>query len=101
MSVQVNYISKIKGKLSSNIALFADEEFKIKNLNNFFSKNEASYIEKILKNKKNNKETIISFNINENSSVILISVKKDLKGSDVENLGAQFYTFVKKNKIQK
>ena len=100
MTVQVNYTNKDKSSDLDVIVLFADEKFQIKNINNFFSKNETSYFERILKNKKNTKESIISFNINEKSTVILISIKKNLKGSDVENLGALFYSFIKKNNIK-
>ena len=100
MTVQVNYTNKDKSSNPGVIALFADEKFQIKNLNNFFSKNQTSYFERILKNKKNTKESIISFNINEKTTVILISIKKNLKGSDVENLGALFYGFIKKNNIK-
>ena len=91
MSVQVIYKNKAKLSGPGIIALFGDEKFQIKNLSASFSKNEASYIEKILKNIKNNKKSIISFNINDKSIVVLISIKKNLKGSGVENLGAQFY----------
>ena len=80
MTVQVNYINKAKSGDLVVLAIFADEKFQIKNISDFFSKNETSYFEKILKNKKNTKDSIISFNINEKSTVILISVKKNLKG---------------------
>ena len=96
MSVQVINKNKVKSTSSGVITLFGDEKFQIKNVGSLFSKSELSYIEKILKNKKNTKESIILFNINEKSTVILISIKKNLKGSGVENLGAQFYNFIKK-----
>ena len=94
MSVQVVYKNKAKSSNLGVIALFADEKFRIKNTNSFLSRNETSYIERILKNKKNTKEKIVSFNINVKTTVILISLKKDLKGFEVENLGAEFYNFV-------
>ena len=100
MTVQVNYINKPKQRDAEVIALFADDKFEIKNLSAFFSKNESNSFIKILKNKKNTKENIISFNINDKSTVILISIKKNLKGSDVENLGAKFYNFIKTNNIK-
>ena len=94
MSVQVVYKNKAKSSNSGVIALFVEDKFQLKNARSFLSKNETSYVEKILKNKKNTKENIISFNINEKTTLILISIKKDLKGSDVENLGAEFYNFI-------
>ena len=90
MSVQVVYKNKAKSGNQGAIAVFANEKFQVKNIIGFFSKNETSSLERILKNKKNTKENIISFNINEKTTVILISLKKDLKSFDVENLGAVF-----------
>ena len=98
MSVQVIYKNKVKSSSLGVIALFGNEKFQIQNLRSYFSKIEASYVEKISKNKNNTKENIISFNLNDKSTVILISIKKNLKGSDVEALGAQLYNFVKKDK---
>ena len=100
MSVQVVYKNKAKSSNLGVIALFADEKFRIKNTNGFLSKNEISYIEKTLKNKKNTKENIVFFNINEKTTVILTSLKKDLKSFDVENLGAVFYNFIKKDSFK-
>ena len=97
MTVQVLYKNKSKSSNLGVIALFSEDKFQIKNANRFLSKNEASYVEKILKNKKKIKENIISLNVNEKTTLILISLKKDLKSSDVENLGAEFYNFIKKN----
>jgi len=97
MTVQVVYKNKAKSSNSGVIALFADEKFQIKNRGDFLSNNEFSYIEKISKSKKNTKDNIISFNINEKTTIILIAIKKDLKSFNVENLGANFYNFIKKN----
>ena len=40
-------------------------------------------------------QNIISFNISEKTTVIVIAVKKDLNGHGIENLGASFFNFVK------
>jgi len=53
MTVQVNYINKAKSIDPVVIAVFANEKFQIKNISDFFSNNETSSIERILKNKKN------------------------------------------------
>ena len=52
MTVQVLYKNKAKSSNSGVIALFAEDKFQIKNTGSFLSKNEISYVEKILKNKK-------------------------------------------------
>ncbi len=100
MSVQVFYKNKAKLSDLGVVALFANEKFEIKNIRSFFSKNEALLIEKISKKKNNTKENIISFNINDKTTIILISIKKNLKRSDVETLGAQLYNFIKKDGIK-
>ena len=100
MSVQVVYKNKAKSGNQGAIVVFANEKFQIKSTSGFFSKNETSSIERILKNKKNTKENIVSFNINEKTTVILISLKKDSKSFDIENLGAVFYNFIKKNSFK-
>ena len=97
MSVQVVYKNKGKSSNSGIIALFANEVFQVKNLLGLMSGNESSFVQKILNNKKNNKENIIAFNISEKTTVIVIAVKKDLNGHGIENLGASFFNFVKKN----
>ena len=100
MTVQVLYKNKAKSSNIGVIVLFSEDKFQIKNTDGYLSKNQMSYIEKILKAKRNTKENIISFNLNENTNLILISLKKNLKGSDVENLGAEFYNFAKKNSFK-
>ena len=48
MSVQVFYKNKAKSSGLGVIAIFGDEKFQTKNLSATFSKNETSYIQKIL-----------------------------------------------------
>ena len=63
MTVQVIYKNKAKLTNLGVITLFVEDKFQIKNAKSFLSKNENSYVEKILKSKRNTKENIISFNI--------------------------------------
>ena len=100
MTVQVLYKNKAKSTNTGVIALFTEDKFQINNLETFLLKNEAAYVKKLLKNRKETKEKIISFNINEKNTLILISSKKDSKESDIENLGAEFYSFIKKNSFK-
>ena len=53
MSVQVVNKNRAKNSDLSEIVLFSDEKFQIKNGKSIFSKAQIAYIEKILKNKKN------------------------------------------------
>ncbi len=97
MSVQVVNKNRAKTSDLSEIVLFSDEKFQIKNGKNTFSKSQMEYIDKTLKNKKKIKKNFISFNINEKTSLILVSLKNNLKSYDVESLGASFYDFLKRN----
>ncbi len=79
MSVQVVNKNKAKTSDLSEIVLFSDEKFQIKNGKNTFSKSQMEYIDKTLKNKKKIKKNFISFNINEKTTLILISLKYNSK----------------------
>ena len=85
MSVQVVNKNKAKTSDLGEIVLFSDEKFQIKNGKSIFSKSQIEYIEKTLKNKKKSKKSFISFNLNEKTNLILISLKNNLKSSDIEN----------------
>ncbi len=97
MTVQVLYKNNGKSRNSGAMVLFTEEKFQLKYAEKFLSKSENLFVEKILKNKKDLKESIISLDLNERNNLILVSVKKDLKSSDVESLGAKFYSFITKN----
>ena len=100
MTVQVVLKNKAKSSNPGVFVLFTEDKFEIKNIGIFLSKNEKSFVAKILKNRNNTKENIISLNLNEKTTLVLISLKKDLKSSNVENLGAEFYNFIKKNSFK-
>ena len=40
------------------------------------------------------KKSIFVFEINSKKKIILISIKKELKSFDIENLGAEFYSYI-------
>ena len=100
MTVQVINKNMAKSGDSSVLVLFADEKFQLKTSGDLLAKNESSYLQKLLKLKRNSKEKIIAFNITDKTTVIIISIKKDLNSFGVENLGANFFNFLKKNSFQ-
>jgi len=89
MSVQINYKSTYK-KNSINSVLFVDEKYSISALKKFISNSEYSFVLDLLKTIDFNKK-ITSFDINSKRKIILVSLKKNLKNSEAENLGAKFY----------
>ena len=90
MSIKINYSKKATGKSSSNLVLFVNEKFSTSNLKSYISSNELSYINDLLKS-SDLKKNMFSFEVNSKKKIFLVSIKKDLKNFDIENLGAEFY----------
>ena len=97
MSVKIKYTNKTFSKSSSNIVLFSNEKFNINNLKKNLSKHEFSYISDLLKSSDHKKKLLV-FELNSKKKIILISIKNNLKTSDIENLGAEFYGRVNNGK---
>ena len=90
MTIQINYKNRDLKKITSNLVLFVGENFNIDGLNKHISRNEFSYISDLLKS-SDLKKDILNFEINSKKTIFLVSVKKDIKISDIENLGAKFH----------
>ena len=97
MSIKINYQNNNPNKSSVNLVLFVDENFNIKGLKKLISITDFSYISDLLKT-SDLKKNLLYFEINSKKTVFLVSIKKDLKTSDIENLGAKFYGLINYNK---
>ena len=97
MTVKINYLKSATSKNDSNLVLFVDEKLNIKNIQKYLSNSEFSYINDILKN-HDLKKNLFTFEINSTKKIIIISIKKNLELSEIENLGAEFYSFAKQEK---
>ena len=97
MPVQINYKNSTSKKISSNLVLFVDEKFNISGLKKHISNSELSYISDLLKNSDLKKDLLV-FEINSKKTIFLVSIKKDIKTSDIENLGAKFHGYIKYDK---
>ena len=97
MTVQINYKNTSPKKVLSNLILFVDEKFNIKDLKKHISNNEFSYISDLLKN-SDLKKDLLFFEINSKKTIFLVSIKKDLRASDIESLGAKFHGFINYDK---
>jgi len=96
MTIQINYKSNISKKSLSNLILFVDEKFDISSLKKHISNSEYSYISDLLKN-SDLKKNLLIFEINSKKKIFLASIKKDIKPSDIESLGAKFHEFINYN----
>ena len=90
MSIKINYSNKVINKSSANLVLFTDEKFSSNGLKKYLSNSELFYISDLLKT-SDLKKNMFVFEVNSKKKIILISIKKDLKSFEVENLGAEFY----------
>merc|ERR1712086_891270 len=92
MSIKINYKNNISNKSTTNLVLFVDENFNIRSIKKYISNSEFSYIADLLKN-SDLKKNLLFFKINSKKTVFLLSIKKDTKISDIENLGAEFHSY--------
>jgi len=90
MTLKINYLKKNANK-SSNLVLFTNDKFNLRKIEKNFSKSELSYVNDLLKT-SDLKKNIFIFEINSKKKIALISIKSKLKISDIENLGAEFYS---------
>ena len=97
MSIHIIYSKKILNKTTSNLVLFSNDKFNVKSLSNYLSNSELTYINDLLKTSDLKKKLII-FEINSKKKIILVSIKNDLKSSDIENLGSNFFGRVNSDK---
>ncbi len=93
LTVQINYKSSRSKKDLSNLVLFVDEKFNIAGLKKNISKSEFLYISDLLKT-SDLKKDLLFFKINSKKTIFLVSIKKDIKTSDIENLGAKFHSYI-------
>ena len=94
MSVKIIYKNIQPKKNLSNLVLFVDEKFNISGLKKYISSKEYSVISDLYKG-KDLKKKFLTFDVTSKRKIILISLKKDLKNSEIENLGAKFYEHFK------
>ena len=90
MTVQINYKNSAQSNKSNNLVLFVNEKYDTKGLKRQISSSELSYISDLLKN-SDLKKNLIVFELTSSKKIILISIKKNIKNSDIESLGAELY----------
>ena len=97
MTININYKTNNSKKALTNLVLFVDEKFNINGLTKYISNSEFSYISELLKNSDLKKDLLV-FKINSKKTIFLVSIKKDPKNSDIENLGAKFHSYINYDK---
>ena len=97
MSIKITFKNNAPEKSPTNLVLFVDEKFNISGLKKHISNTEFSYIFDLLK-KSDLKKDLLFFEINSKKTIFLVSIKKDLKNHQVENLGAKFHSHINYDK---
>ena len=97
MTLKINYSKKVDFKNRNNLVLFCNEKFSLINLKNFLSSSEYNFVNDLLKS-IDTKKKFFDFAISSKKNIILIPIKKNIKNSECENLGADFFVNIKKNK---
>ncbi len=97
MNIQIRYKNITSKKNSINHVIFTDENFNILGLKKHVLNKEYSFISDMLKS-KDLKKKIIDLDINSKKKIILISLKKNISSSELENLGAKFFDTFKNSK---
>ena len=80
-------------KLSGCIAFFVNEKLEITHLKKYFNSSDHKNLTVLLKN-KNKKKGLLSFDLNPNQKIILISLKKNQKSNETEKIGAKLTDFL-------
>ena len=97
MTIKINYINKAINKLASNIVLFCDEKYSTNGIKKYISNAEFSYINDLIRT-IDVKKNLFFFEVNSKKKIALIPIKKSLKTSDIENLGAEFFKKINSRK---
>ena len=93
MSIKIYHKNNNSKKTTTNVVLFAGEKFNISDLKKYLSNSEFFYISDLLKT-CDLKKNLLVFQINSKKKIILISIKKNFETTEVENLGAEFYSYI-------
>jgi leucyl aminopeptidase len=93
MTVKIIYKNSSSKNNLNNLVLFVDENFNISGIKKYISVSEFLYISDLIKNSDLKKDLLV-FEINSKKTIFLASIKKDIKTSDIENLGAKFHGYI-------
>ncbi len=90
MPVKLNYLKQTKNNPSTNLVLFSNDKFNMSGLKKYLSDSEYSYINDLLKS-CDLKKNLFVFEVSSKKKIVLVSIKNNLKTSDIESLGAEFF----------
>ena len=103
MKNTIIFDKKVDFKQGETLTFFLNENLNFKVESKIFSNQTLNKIQVYLKNLKfkKKKEKIISFDVSEKNKALFIIAKEKLVSNNFEELGGNFYSFIKTNKIDK
>ncbi len=90
MNLNINFKKGNLKKSYTNLVLFVDEKFGSSHLKKYISSSDFAYITDLLKASDKSKKMLI-FEVSAKKKIALVSIKKNIKTSEIENLGADFF----------
>ncbi len=90
MSIKISFKKSNLKKNLVNSVLFVDEKFNTNPVKKYISSSDFSYITDLLKTSDLSKNLLI-FEVSSKKKIVLVSIKKNIKISQIENLGAELY----------
>ena len=93
MSIKISFKKSKLERTSANLVLFVDERFNVRPIKRYISSLEYSYISDLLKS-SDLKKRLLVFNLTSKKKIVLVSIKKNIKNSEIENLGAELYGII-------
>jgi len=99
MIIKINSIKTLKITNNFNYVVCIDEKFEFNNLKSIFKNIINTDFRKFVY-EKNLKKKILSFDLNTKNKIIFIKVEKKFEKSEIETLGAELYSHLKKEEIK-
>ena len=94
MSVKISYKKTLLKSKFGDLIFFVDEKYNLLGLKKYFNKSENEFISDLLRS-QNLSKTVSRFDLNSKKRIFLISVKKNISSFEAENLGAEFFNYIK------
>ena len=94
MSIKISYKTSSFVVKPRNLIFFVNEQYSVSGLKKYFTKSEHNFVSDILKSLDLTKK-VISFDLSSKKKIFLISLEKNITSSNVENLGGDFFNFIK------
>ena len=94
MSVEINYKNNLPKNINGNLIFFVDEKYSTSGIQKYFTKSENLLVSNLIKTQNLSKK-IVNFDLSLKKKIFLISVKKKINLSQIENLGAEFFNYLK------